>query len=68
MAPTEPTLCDVPDCGTRCDRCDERMTCTGPEPRACGVTCGDCPCPCRACLDQREDMRAELLATLAREA
>lgn len=57
-------------CGEeRCDRCNERMceTC-GPEPRACGVTCADCPCDCQACLDRRQDERDELLATMAREA
>src|SRR5690349_6276377 len=48
-------------CGTRCDRCDDR-TCQidGPELRACGVTCVDCPCSCTACERQREDMRADL--------
>lgn len=60
--------CGVEDCGEiRCDRCDERMTCTGPEPRACGTTCADCPCDCQGCLDQRADMRADLLQQLERE-
>jgi hypothetical protein len=61
--------CDTPSCGDiRCQDCDERMTCTGPEPRACGVTCEDCPCDCTACLRVREDMRDELLGLLEREA
>lgn len=61
--------CDVTDCGiARCDSCNERMTCLGPEPRACGVTCGDCPCSCTACLDQRADMREELINQLERDA
>lgn len=49
-------------CGERCDRCQER-TCSlfGPEPRACGVTCADCPCDCAACTAAREDARNDLL-------
>ncbi len=60
--------CDVPACGTRCHDCDERMTCMGPDARACGVTCWTCPCDCTACLRQREDMCDELLSQLEREA
>lgn len=53
---------------TRCDRCDERMCSDfGPEPRACGTTCADCPCDCTACLLEREDMRAELADQIERE-
>lgn len=60
--------CGVEDCGNRfCDDCGERMTCTGPEPRACGVTCCDCGCECTACLRAREDMRDELINLLERE-
>lgn len=54
--------CGVEDCGNRrCDTCGDRMACTGPEPRACGVSCCDCPCDCTACLQARDDMRADLL-------
>lgn len=60
--------CNITDCGEiRCDRCDERMTCLGPEPRACGVTCADCPCSCASCLLQRQDMREELTNQLEKE-
>lgn len=60
--------CDITDCGEiRCDTCDERMTCLGPEPRACGVTCADCPCSCTSCLLQRQDMREDLLNRLERD-
>ena len=56
------SACGVEDCGEiRCDRCGERMTCLGPEPRACGTTCADCPCSCPTCFQVREEMRAELL-------
>lgn len=56
-------------CGERCDTCQERMCATnGPEPRACGLTCGDCPCSCMSCEDQRRDLRAELEAQIEREA
>lgn len=66
---THHDACDITDCGEiRCSECEERMTCLGPEPRACGMTCADCPCDCQACLDRRQDERDELLATLAREA
>jgi hypothetical protein len=62
------TDCGVTDCGeVRCDRCGDRMTCTGPEPRACGTTCADCPCDCPACVHVREDMRAELMHKIERE-
>lgn len=56
-------------CGTRCAECNDRM-CSffGPEPRPCSDVCADCPCECRACLDQRQDMRDELLNLLEREA
>lgn len=60
--------CGVEDCGeVRCWDCDERMSCQGPEPRACGTTCCDCRCECTACLRAREDMRDELLNLLERE-
>lgn len=60
--------CDVVDCGNRrCDSCDERMTCVGPAPRACGVTCWDCPCDCTSCLQVQQEMRAELVAQIAKE-
>lgn len=60
--------CGVVDCGEiRCDTCSERMTCTGPEPRACGTTCADCPCDCQGCLDQRQDLRDDLLRQLERD-
>lgn len=66
---THAYACDITDCGQiRCQDCDERMTCHGPEPRACGVTCDACPCDCTACLRRREDMRDELLNQLDREA
>ena len=61
--------CGVEDCGNRrCDTCGDRMVCTGPEPRACGTTCVDCPCDCTACQHVREDMRAELLRKIEKEA
>ena len=60
---------DDDHCGERCDRCQDRMcSLDGPEPRACGTTCADCPCDCTACLLVREDMRADLLHRLEREA
>lgn len=60
--------CGVPGCGViRCDRCDERMVCVGPEPRACGTTCVDCDCSCDTCLMVREEMRAELQCKIERE-
>lgn len=57
--------CGVTDCGQiRCDTCAERMACTGPEPRACGVTCADCPCSCSPCaeaaLDREDERRYEM--------
>lgn len=56
-------------CGERCDRCDERMCSEfGPEPRACGTTCADCPCDCTACWDARIDLRAELERQLQKDA
>jgi hypothetical protein len=61
-------VCHVPSCGTvHCGTCGERLMCTGPEPRACGVTCVDCPCSCGKCIEAREDMRADLLHQLERE-
>lgn len=55
-------------CGSRCDTCDDRMCAIwGPEPRACGVTCCDCPCDCSRCLEARDDMRAELRYQIERE-
>lgn len=69
VASTVATDCGVVDCGeVRCDRCDERMTCLGPEPRACGTTCGDCPCSCTACLQVREELRADTFRHIEREA
>lgn len=54
---------------SRCDTCSERMCeVYGPEPRACSVTCADCPCDCTACLQQRQDMRADLIDQMEREA
>jgi hypothetical protein len=55
-------------CGVRCDTCDDRM-CEqwGPEPRACGTTCVDCPCDCTTCRHVREDMRADLMHQIAKE-
>lgn len=55
-------------CGERCDRCDDRMCSQwGPEPRACGTTCADCPCSCTACLDARADRAADTLRHIERE-
>lgn len=55
-------------CGTRCDRCDERMCAIdGPEPRACGVTCADCPCSCLACLEAQAELRAEVAEQIERD-
>jgi hypothetical protein len=63
-----PLACDVVDCGEiRCWTCNERMTCLGPEPRVCGVTCTDCPCDCTGCLQVREELRAELAWQIERE-
>ena len=56
------------DHSTRCDTCGERLCAIdGPEPRACGVTCADCPCDCTACQLAREDLRAELLHQIERD-
>lgn len=56
-------------CGTRCSDCDERMCAIdGPAPRACYVTCDQCPCSCQPCLLVREDLRADLVHQLEREA
>lgn len=58
--------CD--QCGVRCDRCDDRMCARwGPEPRACGTTCVECPCDCTTCQHVREDMRADLMHQIAKE-
>lgn len=63
-----PEDCGVVDCGhVFCDRCGERMTCTGPEPRACGTTCADCPCDCTSCLQVRHELRADLERRIAGE-
>lgn len=63
----EPTFEDD-RCGTRCDTCDER-TCAiyGPELRACGVTCCDCPCSCTACQRTKEDLHAEVVRMIERD-
>lgn len=54
--------------GERCSDCDERMCSEyGPEPRACGTTCGDCPCDCTACRDEAEDREMERLVLIERE-
>lgn len=53
----------------RCDVCHDRMCDEfGPEPRACGTTCGDCPCDCTGCIDARNDLRAELQRQLEKDA
>jgi hypothetical protein len=56
------------DCGERCGRCGDRM-CEqwGPEPRACRVTCADCPCDCPTCFMAREELRADLLRKIEGE-
>lgn len=60
--------CGVEDCGQiRCDTCDERMACVGPEPRACGTACVDCPCDCATCFQVREELRAELVRQIEKE-
>ena len=60
--------CGVEDCGEiRCDTCRERMTCTGPEPRACGTTCGDCPCPCVSCAEAAQDYQDDRAYQIARD-
>lgn len=65
---THAPACDIPECGDRrCIDCTERMTCHGPEPRACGDICVDCPCDCQTCAHVRADLRAELMAQIARE-
>lgn len=63
----EPTFEDE-RCGTRCDGCDER-TCAlyGPELRACGVTCAECPCDCTACQRQKDDLHAEVIRMIERD-
>ena len=54
--------------GARCDDCGERMCADfGPEPRACGTTCADCPCDCSACMDVRADLAMELTWQVERE-
>lgn len=54
--------------GSRCDTCGDRLCdLNGPEPRACGTTCADCPCSCTACLDARADRVAETLRHIERE-
>lgn len=57
-----------PSCGERCDSCDDRMCAVyGPEPRACGTTCCDCPCDCTSCVRVRHEMRAEVMAQIQKE-
>lgn len=61
MIPLGPTDCGVTDCGTRrCQTCDERLACTGPEPVAVACPahdneCADCNSvnPCRQCAEAR---------------
>lgn len=66
---THAHACDIPDCGNRrCETCDERMACTGPEPRACLATCVDCECRCDTCVHVRADMRADLIHRINKEA
>lgn len=56
-------------CGERCDDCGDRMCDEfGPEPRACGTTCADCPCNCEGCLDVRADLAMELASEIERDA
>lgn len=58
-----------PRCGARCWVCDDRMCAVyGPEPRACGTTCADCPCDCTSCLRVRHELRAAVMAQVAKEA
>lgn len=56
------------DCGERCDTCDDRM-CShwGPEPRACGTTCGDCPCSCTSCAEAAQDRQDDRAYEIARD-
>lgn len=55
-------------CGERCLSCNDRMCAVyGPEPRACGTTCVDCPCSCDTCLMVREEYRAELMHQIQKE-
>lgn len=64
-----PTGCA--DCGTRCERCDDRMCRRwGPEPQAgCETVCVDCPqCPCLACHDARWDALIDREAQFSRDA
>lgn len=52
----------------RCDTCGNRMCeVSGPEPRACGTTCAECPCDCPGCTQHRADLRADLERKIERE-
>lgn len=67
MIPLGPTDCGVTDCGTRrCQTCDERLACTGPEPVAVACPahdneCADCAAsnPCHDCRMERMTAAAE---------
>lgn len=62
-------LCQPCADNSRCDTCGDRMCAEmGPEPRACGVTCCDCPCDCTGCREKRDDLRADLLRQLEKDA
>lgn len=66
---THHAACDIPDCGlNRCTDCGDRMTCLGPEPRACLTVCVDCPCDCETCIHVAQDMRDDLLHKIEKEA
>ena len=65
---THHPACDIPDCGNRrCNDCGERMTCLGPEPRACTTTCVDCSCSCDTCVHVAQDIRADVLHKIQKE-
>lgn len=62
-------VCEPCADNSRCDTCQDRMCAEmGPEPRACGLTCCDCPCDCQGCRDARIDLRAELQRQLEKDA
>lgn len=65
---TCPDVCNPCANDVRCDDCGERMCQTnGPDPRACGVTCADCPCSCTRCRDARWDAEIDAANQYERE-
>lgn len=57
-------------CGKRCEGdCGQPMCLLeGPIPRACMDVCEECSCRCDTCFQVQQEMRAELVAQIAKEA